>query len=86
MYAGMRKSSFYASEMGKRSFYVCGMGKSSFHVSKNQSEFRLMLNLSEKSNYNPNLIWINKIPKGFLCVYLPRRLAWNFLNQVSSFQ
>ena len=28
-----------------------------------QSEFRLMLNLSENCNDNPNLIWINKIQK-----------------------
>ena len=28
-----------------------------------------MLDLLEKGNYNPNLFWINKIPKRFLCVY-----------------
>ena len=27
-----------------------------------------MLNLSEKCNYNPNLVWIHKISKIFLCV------------------
>jgi len=30
--------------------------------------FRLILNLSEKDNYNPNLVCINKIPKRFLCL------------------
>ena len=29
-----------------------------------------MLNLSENGDYNPNMFWINKIPKIFLCVYL----------------
>ena len=33
-----------------------------------QSEFRLVLNLSEKFNYNPNLVWINKFRKRFLRV------------------
>ena len=28
-----------------------------------------MLNRSEKCNYNPNLVLINKIPKRFLCVH-----------------
>ena len=32
-----------------------------------QSEFRLVLNLWENGNYNPNSVWINKILKRFLC-------------------
>ena len=28
-----------------------------------------VLNLSEMCDYNPNLVWINKIPKRFLCEY-----------------
>ena len=26
--------------------------------------------ISENGNYNPNLIWINKIQKIFICVYI----------------
>ena len=33
-----------------------------------KSEFRLVLNLSENGNYRPALVWINKIPKQFLCL------------------
>ena len=38
-----------------------------------QSEFRLMPNLPENVNFNPNLVWINKISMKeylFLCVFL----------------
>ena len=31
-----------------------------------------VLNLSENGNYNPNLVWINKIPIRFLSVYIMR--------------
>ena len=31
-------------------------------------EFRLVLNISEKSHYNPALVWINVIPVRFVCV------------------
>ena len=34
---------------------------------EHRGDIRLVLNLSEKGNYNPNLVWINKIQKQFLC-------------------
>ena len=40
-----------------------------------QSELRLMLNLWEKGNFNPNLVWINKIPKRFLCAWFGRHIV-----------
>ena len=36
---------------------------------QHQTEFRLAPNLSEKGNYNRNLVWITNILKRFLCVY-----------------
>ena len=35
----------------------------------NKMKFHLVLNLSEKCNYNRNLVWFNKIQKIFLCVH-----------------
>ena len=37
-----------------------------FRWIQHQFEFRLVLNLSEKRNYNPNLVQISKIPTRFL--------------------
>ena len=34
-----------------------------FRQIQHQSELFLVLNLSENCNYNPNLVWINAIPK-----------------------
>ena len=34
----------------------------------NQTKFRMMLNQSEKHNYNPNMVLINRIDKVFLSV------------------
>ena len=40
-----------------------------------------MQNQSGKGNYNPNLVWINKIPKRFLYVYTAKIIV--FFNNVS---
>ena len=34
-----------------------------------QTKFRLLSHQSEQCNYNPNLVWLNKIQKTFLYVY-----------------
>ena len=38
-----------------------------------QSEFRLVQNLLEKGNHNPNLVWNNKISKTFICMHAMTR-------------
>ena len=45
-----------------------------FKYIEHQTEFHLVLNLSQNGNYNQNLVWINKIPKTFLCVYMSKIL------------
>ena len=40
-----------------------------FRYIQPQSKYRLVLNLSEKGNYTPNSVQIDKIPKRFLCVF-----------------
>ena len=39
-----------------------------FRQIQHQTEFRLVLSLSENGNYIPALVWVNKIPKRFPCV------------------
>ena len=41
-------------------------------------EFRLVLNLSEKCNYNPNSFWFNMFQKKFPCV---RKTSWREILQ-----
>ena len=40
-----------------------------FRLNWHHTEFRLELNKSEKGNYNPNLVWFNRIQKKILCVF-----------------
>ena len=40
-----------------------------------------MLNLSENGNYNPNFVWINKIPKRYLIVWIPKLCFLNWHSE-----
>ena len=43
-----------------------------FRLIGNQTDARLVPNQSENGKYNLISGWFNKIPKSFLCVYIPR--------------